>query len=88
MSNIDLKLIEAAKAGDLKTVKYLMGLGADIHYLADEAFRTSVFEGRIKVVKFLVEHGANIELWYDWAIVFSKMNDHPEITKYLEEQMK
>jgi hypothetical protein len=71
---------------DLKMVKELIKLGADIHANNDIALRYSVDRGYLNVVKFLVENGANIHANDDEALIHSAENGNLEMVNYLVEK--
>ena len=52
-NQINEKLIEAAKSGDLDQVRALIKEGADIHAWDDVALRWAASNGHLEVVKLL-----------------------------------
>jgi len=71
---MELNLFEAAKNGNLETVKELVERGANLE-IADTGGQTALmlasYGGYLEVVKLLVERGANIMAKDKW--VFSKL---------------
>jgi len=76
-------LYSYASDGHLGTIKYLAGIGANIHAYDDRALQWSAHNGHFGVVKFLVSIGANIHADDDYALRGSAAYGHLEIVKYL-----
>jgi len=71
---------KALRTGSLKTVKYLLALGAEIPKKGVISGATS--RGHLEVVKFLVETGVNKRELND-ALGCASRNEHLEIVKFL-----
>ena len=84
--NLNQKLIEAAKSGNLEVVKYLVENGADIHAEKDYALRLAAYNGHLDVVKYLVEKGVNIHADGDYSLKLATVNGNLEVVKYLVEK--
>ncbi len=82
---LDKALIEMARSGDLRIVKYFVESGADIHADNDDVLSVAAWGGHLKVVKYLVENGADIHAEYDAALGIAAGNGHLEVVKYLVE---
>jgi len=79
-------LIDAAKNGDLDSVKNLVEQGANIHTDDGYALKLAAGNGHPAVVKYLVEQGADSHKRGDMACLWAAMNGHWDIVKYLVEQ--
>jgi hypothetical protein len=76
----------AAQKNDLELVKYLIGLGCDIHADGDGPLWTACLNGHLEIIKYLVEHGANIHAIHEYPLGCAAKNGHLEIVKYLVEK--
>lgn len=74
----------AASDGHIAMVKYLVKLGADIHYEHERALTWACRQGRFEVIKFLVENGADIRINFEDPL--SAAIDYPDIVHYLLEK--
>ena len=84
MDNNSWHLKDAASAGNLKMVKYLIENGADIHFHNDEAFRMACYDGHLEVVKYLVNKGgADVNVKDGYALRWAACKGHFEIVKFL-----
>ena len=90
-------LTYAARFGNLDIVKYLVEEGkAEVNILGKDGFSPlalAAMWGHFDIVKYLVENDVNkadISLAEDDidVIANARLNGHPEIAQYLEEQMK
>ncbi len=79
-------LTEAAEAGYLDIVEYLIKKGADVHAVNDRALRFAAREGHLAVVQYLVSQGANIHAYDDAAVNFAATHGRLATVKYLVEQ--
>ena len=62
-SNSGEELIDAARYGDLETVKLLIENGADINAKDEDGYTVLMhasFNGYLEIVKYLIEKGANV----------------------------
>jgi len=91
--DLNEKLIDACKDGELDKVKYLLTspelkIHADIHDKLDSPLNLAVFANKIDVVKYLLtsdelkEH-ANLHADGDNAFVIAAYYDHSDIVNYL-----
>jgi ankyrin repeat protein len=78
-------LSKAAEEGNLKTVKFLVENGANIHCNNEAPLHYAVKNGHLKTVKYLVEQGADIHARNDYAVRWAARKGHFEIVKYLVE---
>ena len=69
----------ASIKGHLKTVEYLVALGADNDY----ALQMASENGHFKMVEYLVSDGADIRSDDDYAVQRASENGHHEVAKYL-----
>ncbi len=53
---------------DIKTIKYLVSLGADIHVRGEYLLRHAVYNGYVDIAQFLVSIGANV-FAYDYRVI-------------------
>ena len=81
-----MNLEEAAEAGDLERVKYLVENGADIYTVDYNALSSASRYGHLEVVKYLVEKGADIHADIEAALVLASRYGHLDIVKYLVEK--
>lgn len=65
---MDKLLVNAAKIGNLKTVKSLVSQGADICAKGKHAFRLAAENGHLEVVEFLVSKGADVHTDDDYVV--------------------
>ena len=79
-------LIEMAKEGNMKGLKYFEEKGANISAEVDRALGVASREGHLEVVKYLVEHRADIHAGNDLALALASQKGHLEVVKYLVEQ--
>ena len=72
-----------AEKGRLSIVKFLIGLGANVHACNDYAIQFSAKKGHLPVVEYLVESGADVHANDDTALYWSVENGHFDIVKFL-----
>ena len=77
-------LSEAAYAGHLPIVEYLLNHGADIHADNDSAVRWAARGGHRNVIRALVERGANIRAYGDDALRQAYRRGGAEAYDYVE----
>ncbi len=65
---------------DIKTIQYLISIGADVHYHGDAVFEWAAYHGHLDIVQYLVLVGANIT---NWALCHAAEGGHLDIVKYL-----
>jgi len=85
--NINDKLIEAAKIGNIEEVKNCLDNGVDIHTLNDCAFRWASKNNHAEVVRFLLNRGTDIHADNDYAFCWASKNGHAETVKVLKEHL-
>ena len=85
-NHINIALHRASSGGNLDIVKYLIGLGANIHSYSESALGTSAYHGHLDVVKYLVDHGADIHVDDKYPLRWSVFMEKPDVTKYLIQQ--
>ena len=85
-TSINKGLIEAIRYGHLEVVKYLVLMGANIHYANDYAICLSSERGHLEIVKYLITKGANFRANDDVAIRYAAEKGHLEVVKYLHIQ--
>ena len=73
-------LVEMAKEGSLRGVKYFQYIGADMN---DKALRLASKYGHLDVVKFLHKEGADIHSNNGYALQLASSNGHLDVVKYL-----
>jgi ankyrin repeat protein len=73
----------ASEHGHLDMVKYLVGLGADVHVNDDEPIRVASEHGHVEVVEYLVELGADIHVRDDEPLRWASEKGHLPVVKYL-----
>ena len=78
-------LIEMAKEGNMKGLKYFEEKGANIISEDDRALKWASSEGHLDIVKYLVKHEANVHAHDDDVLVVASQNGHLEVVKYLVE---
>lgn len=80
---IDASLIEAARLGKLKILRFLHAKGGNI--LVDNNFpiRIAAKNGHIGVVRYLCARGANVRADNDFAIRWAACNGHLEVVQLL-----
>ncbi len=71
--------------GRVKTVKFLIENGADIHANNDKPLYYACKYGYINIVELLIGHGANVHANFDAALKISKKNRKTQIIKLLLE---
>src|SRR5690606_34115855 len=69
----------AASNGHLEVVKYLVGLGADIHANNEYALRWAAENGHLEMVKYLVGLGADIHVDNEQALRGAAESGHLEV---------
>lgn len=80
---IEDDLCDAARDGDLETVKRLHVQGADIHYRDDAAIKVAASRGHLDVVEYLVAYGANVAIQHNYPVRFAASCGHLSVVKYL-----
>jgi ankyrin repeat protein len=85
MINLDHKLINAARDGDLNLVKQLISKGVNIH-ADNEALKLASLSGHLEVVKYLVEQNADIHADNDEALRWASSRGQLGVVRYLIEQ--
>ena len=78
-------LANASKNGYLRTVKFLVETGANIHTENDRALRLASSNNHLDVVKYLVESGADIHALNDCALRSASIDGHLDVVKCLVE---
>ncbi len=68
---------------DVKTMKYLISIGANIHYRNDCILHLASEKGHLDVVQYLVSVGANIHSDNDAAIRWASMAGQLDVVQYL-----
>jgi len=84
----DCALHYSAENGHLEAVKYLVSIGANVHFDYEKTLQSSALEvsaksGHLGVVKYLVSVGANIHTNNDYALELSAKHGHLGVVKYL-----
>jgi hypothetical protein len=69
-------LVFASGKGYLKTVKYLVSRGANMHADNDKALRRASKYDQLEVVKYLVSRGADVRSWDDGALICASKYGH------------
>ena len=82
----DKALIEAVYDGDLKTIKYLIEQGADIHAQNDQSLKYSAKNENLEIIKYFIEQGADIHAQNDKALIEAAHKGKLEIVEYFVEQ--
>jgi hypothetical protein len=81
--SLEMKLV--GKTDDVKTIKFLIENGANIHAKDDDSLYWAAYYGYFDVVKYLVEHGANVHANDDYALRCAAENGYLDMIKYLVE---
>ncbi len=68
---------------DIKTIQYLISMGADIHACSNRILRSASESGYLDIVEYLVSLGADIHAWNNSASLLASKAGHIEIVKYL-----
>lgn len=79
-------LVIACGDGNLKRVKELVAMGADIHLTSDGGYSpldNACERGRLETVKYLVSLGADISADDHWAVRHACRGGHLDVVKYL-----
>jgi len=84
----DCALHYSAENGHLEAVKYLVSIGANVHFDYEDtpqlsALQLSAESGYLEVVKYLASVGANVHADDDYALGLSAKHGHLEVVKYL-----
>lgn len=89
---VNNRLIESCKTGDLELVKYLLTspklkIHADIHYKDDDAFTTACDGGHLHIIKYLctspeLKEHVDIRSANDLGFVIACENNNLELVKY------
>jgi ankyrin repeat protein len=79
--SLEMKLV--GKTDDVKTIKFLIENGANIHAKDDDSLYWAAYYGYFDVVKYLVENGANIHACNDAALRYAARCGYLDIVKYL-----
>ena len=82
----ETSLVFASEKGYLKTVKFLVSRGADMHAGNDEALIWASKYGYSEIIKFLIFEGADVHTMNDRALRYAQMNSHLEAVKNLVEK--
>jgi len=80
--NMYFALLRCAKHNNILAVKYLIGLGADIHEYDDLLLIRCVRKWNFDVVKYLVSIGADIHASEDFVLIDSARNGKLEFVKF------
>lgn len=83
--NLEERLVEVSKHGNLEAVKKLVKSRADIHAEEDVALYWASIEGHSEVVKYLCEVGADIHACGDDALRSASLHGRLEVIEYLVE---
>ncbi len=81
--NIDDSLMFASSFGRLGMIKYILSLGADIHYDDDIALRIAFSHNQIDAVIELLNHGADIHVNDDELLINAVNEDNLDMIKIL-----
>lgn len=89
--DLDIKLIEAAKAGNLPVVESLIKEGANVNAQdigGFTALTAAVREGHLKVAELLLEKGADPEIrgnyyWGETALMMAAQKSRPDLVELL-----
>ncbi len=68
---------------DIKTIQYLVSIGADVHYHGDAVFIWAATYGYLDIVQYLVLLGADIHTFDSWALRYASERGHLDVVKYL-----
>lgn len=86
------KLLQAAQAGDLKTIESLLETGVDVNSKSEygaTALAYACDKGHVEVVKFLISKGADVEAtdrFYNFnPLTWARIHTHDEIIQILVE---
>lgn len=60
MRDLDRKLTQAAKQGDLAALRAALAAGADVHAENDHALRQAAYDGDLTIVQCLLDAGADV----------------------------
>ena len=82
---IDLALPNSSLSGNIDLVKYLLDLGANIHFDNELALRFALEEDLLDVAKFLIQQGANLDLVKNRQLVAASAEGRLETVKFLVE---
>lgn len=86
--DLNKNLHDAAKAGDLETIRYSWHAGAGVNEMdgSRTALATAAYNGHLDCVVFLVEHGAEVDAQNGagyTALMCAATKNHSEIAEYL-----
>ncbi len=87
IKNIDVinqSLQRAALFNSIEVVKYLLDIGADIHYKEDAALRWACREGHYELVKLLLDKGADPTAKEHQAFDWAEMEKYEDILDLLK----
>jgi ankyrin repeat protein len=68
---------------DIKTIQYLLDLGADIHTNNDYALSWAAHNGYADIVKLLLDYGANVHAFNDQALCWASESGHFKVIQIL-----
>ena len=72
--------------GQLKVVKYLVSIGADIHYEGDDPLCSASEAGHLKIFKYLVSLGGNIHTDDDYPFRTACAKGHLDLVNLLSDK--
>jgi ankyrin repeat protein len=84
--NLNDQLVEAAEAGDLEVVKYLVTKGVDVTNGENHAVQLASQNGHIDMVKYLISQGADINAGGNHVVSLASWGGHLEMVKFLVSQ--
>lgn len=85
--DLDDELCWAAKSGELKYLKYLVSIGADIHAGGDYAIRYAAAYGHLDTVTYLISISANPYVCNNIAYYMAADNGHLRVAQYLKQNV-
>jgi len=80
---LNAAFVESCKGKNMDVIKYLIGLGADVHHKKDRAIVEAATNGRLQVLKFLIECGCDPTTSNNKAFILACQNNRPKVVKYL-----
>lgn len=86
-ANFNEPLINAAHVNNIELVKYLIKLGADVHYHDDETpyglVGVAASNGYLELLHYFVSLDCDIHLWNDKALYYALYNENYDCADYL-----